>query len=97
MKWLRQNRRPDAINAVIVMTDGEDNGSKISLNSLIAEIQKSGFTTDDRISLFTVGFGAEGEFNPNVLQKIASVGNGYYSKGDPETINQVMANLQTEF
>lgn len=97
LQWLRQNRRPDAINAVIVLTDGEDNGSKITLEGLMREIQKSGFTTDDRISLFTVGFGNEGEFNPDVLKRIAKVNNGYYSKGDPQTINQVMENLQTEF
>jgi Ca-activated chloride channel family protein len=95
--WLRQNLRQGAINAVIVLTDGEDSGSRISLDQLAKELQKSGFNSDERIAFFTIGFGNEGEFNASALQKIAQLNGGYYSKGDPQTIGQVMANLQTEF
>ncbi|MCA1904144.1 MAG: VWA domain-containing protein [Cyanobacteria bacterium KgW148] len=95
--WLRQNLRPNAINAVIVLTDGEDSGSRVSLDRLSQELQKSGFTSDERIAFFTIGFGNDGEFNAAALQKIAQLNGGYYSKGDPQTIAQVMANLQTEF
>lgn len=95
--WLRQNRRPDAINAVLVLTDGEDSGSQIALDTLGQELEKSGFSTDERIAFFTVGYGKEGDFNPEVLQQIAELNGGYYSKGDPETINRLMADLQLEF
>ncbi len=95
--WLRQNLRQGAINAVIVLTDGEDSGSRISLDRLAQELQKSGFNSDERIAFFTIGFGNDGEFNASALQKIAQLNGGYYSKGDPQTIAQVMSNLQTEF
>ncbi|MEB3336401.1 MAG: VWA domain-containing protein [Leptolyngbyaceae bacterium] len=95
--WLQQNLRSGAINAVLVMTDGEDSGSRISLPQLGAELQKSGFSSDQRIALFTVGYGKEGEFNPDALKEIASLSGGYYSKGDPETISRLMADLQVEF
>lgn len=95
--WLRRNLRPNAINAVIVLTDGEDSGSRISLEQLSQELQKSGFSSDERIGFFTIGFGNEGEFNAAALQKIAQLNGGYYSKGNPQTIGEVMANLQTEF
>lgn len=95
--WLRQNLRPGAINAVVVLTDGEDSGSRVSLDRLAKELQKTGFSSDERIAFFTIGFGNEGEFNASALQKIAQLNGGYYSKGDPQTIAQVMANLQTEF
>lgn len=95
--WLRQNRRPDAINAVLVLTDGEDSESQMAFDTLGQELEKSGFSTDERIAFFTIGYGNEGDFNPEVLQQIAELNGGYYSKGDPETINRLMADLQLEF
>ncbi len=95
--WLQQNLRKDAINAVLVLTDGEDSGSKVRLDKLSAELQKSGFKSDQRIAFFTIGYGNEGEFNPDVLKKIAELNGGYYRRGDPGSIAQVMADLQVEF
>lgn len=95
--WLRQNRRADAINAVLVLTDGEDSESQIGLDQLAQELQQSGFSTDERIAFFTVGYGDEGEFDPEALQQIAQLNGGYYSKGDPATIARLMADLQLEF
>lgn len=95
--WLTQNLRSDAINAVLVLTDGEDTGSAISLEQLGPELQKSGFNSDQRISFFTIGYGGEGEFDPQALKQIADVNGGYYSKGDPASIGRLMADLQLEF
>ena len=95
--WLQQNLRKDAINAVLILTDGEDSGSRISLEQLGAELQKSGFSTDQRIAFFTVGYGEEGQFDPEALKKIADLNGGYYSNGDPEKISRLMADLQVEF
>jgi len=95
--WLSQNLRRDAINAVLILTDGEDSGSKISLDRLAQELQKSGFESAERIAFFTIGYGREGEFNPEALQKIAQLNGGYYRQGEPETIANLMADLQVEF
>lgn len=95
--WLRKNRKADGINAVLILTDGEDSGSNIKLPQLEQELKKSGFSTDERIAFFTVGYGKEGEFNPQILQEIAQINGGYYKKGDPATIATVMDNLQVEF
>lgn len=95
--WLQQNLRPDAINAILVLTDGADTDSTMTLDALKTELQASGFRSDQRIAVFTVGYGNEGEFNPDVLQQIAGDNGGYYSKGDPNTISKVMADLQVEF
>jgi len=95
--WLRQNLKPNAINAVLILTDGEDSGSSINLQQLEQELQKSGFNSDERIAFFTVGYGNDGEFNAQVLEEIAKINAGYYRKGDPNTIDLVMKNLQLEF
>ena len=95
--WLMKNPRPEAINAVLVLTDGEDSGSRISIDQLSAKLQDSNFESGENIAFFTVGYGKDGEFNAGVLQQIAKLNGGYYRKGDPQTISNLMADLQVEF
>lgn len=95
--WLRENLRADAINAVLVLTDGEDSGSEMAYESLMTTLKESDFSTDERIAFFTIGYGEEGEFNPEVLTQIAEQTGGYYAKGDPDTIARLMQDIQLEF
>lgn len=95
--WLKKNLKLDAINAVLILTDGEDSGSGITLQNLEAELKKSGFNSDERIAFFTVGYGKEGEFNAQVLEEIAKINSGYYRQGNPDTIDKLMNDLQVEF
>ena len=95
--WLKENLRSNAINAVIILTDGEDSESQISLEQLGAELQKTGFSSDERIAFFTIGYGNAGEFNADALLQIANLNGGYYREGNPQTIAKVMADLQVEF
>ncbi|NCS36141.1 MAG: VWA domain-containing protein [Microcystis aeruginosa G11-01] len=95
--WLQQNLRKDSINAVLVLTDGADSGSTIEIDQLLTELKKSGFETEQRISVFTIGYGDEQEFNPKALQDIAQQNAGYYTKGEPETIARLLADIQVEF
>ena len=95
--WLGENLRKDAINAVLILTDGDDTTSETSLEQLKQELQKSSFKSEKRIAFFTVGYGDEREFNPEALKTIAELNGGYYSKGDPESISKLMSNLQLEF
>lgn len=95
--WLQEKYRNDAINAVLILTDGQDSGSNISLQQLEQQLQASGYTSDREIAFFTIGYGREGDFDPAVLQQIAEVNGGYYRKGDPETIPRVLSDLQLEF
>jgi Ca-activated chloride channel homolog len=95
--WLSGHLRGDGINAIVILTDGKDTDSELSLEQLGTELKKSGFESDQRIAVFTVGYGNAGEFSPDVLKQIASANGGYYSQGDPATIAKLMANLQVEF
>ena len=100
-QWLQRNLNPDAINAVIILTDGEDSDSYLSLEKLQKALKITNFNTENEqqqgIAFFTIGYGNEGEFNPEVLKQIADVSGGYYRKGDPQTITQLMSDLQVEF
>ena len=95
--WLLNNPRPDAINAVLILTDGEDSGSEISIDRLSQQLEDSNFESGENIAFFTVGYGSGNSFNPEVLQQIAQLNGGYYRKGDPQTISNLMADLQVEF
>ena len=95
--WLQQNLKKDSTNAVLVLTDGADSGSNTSIDQLLGELKKSGFETDQRISIFTIGYGDEKEFSPKALQDIAQQNAGYYTKGEPETIARLLADIQVEF
>lgn len=95
--WLQENLRTNAINAVLVLTDGEDSGSSLSLEQLLQTLKESDFSSDERIAFFTIGYGDEGDFNPDVLEQIAEFTGGYYSKGDPNTIARLMKDIQLEF
>ncbi|WP_202222184.1 extracellular solute-binding protein [Okeania sp. KiyG1] len=94
---LQENLRSDAINAVVLLTDGEDSGSQTSLKQLSDNLKNSGFDSDKRIAFFTIGYGKKGEFDAGVLKQIASLNGGYYRQGDPESIVNLMSDLQTEF
>ncbi|EGJ35577.1 MULTISPECIES: VWA domain-containing protein [Moorena] len=95
--WLQKNYQERAINAVVILTDGDDSDSKLRLEQLSQELEKSGFSSDNRIAFFTIGYGNEGEFNPKVLEQIAEFNWGYYRQGDPSTILNLMADLKLEF
>ena len=53
--WLRENRRENAINAVLVLTDGEDSGSEIAFENLMVALKETDFSTDERIAFFYCG------------------------------------------
>jgi Ca-activated chloride channel homolog len=95
--WLQNNLRKDAINAVLVLTDGADSGSSTPLAQLLPQLKKSSFGNDKPISIFTIGYGKEDEFSPEALQQVATQNAGYYTKGEPETIARLMADIQVEF
>lgn len=95
--WLLDNLRAGAINAVLILTDGEDSGSQINLGQLGDALKASSVESDRSIAFFTIGYGREGDFNPKALEQIANFNGGYYRKGDPQTISRLLADLQVEF
>lgn len=95
--WLQENYQEDAINAVLILTDGDDSDSQVSFQRLTEQLKQNSFASDRRIAFFTVGYGKEGEFNPDILEQMAELNGGYYRKGNPQTIAQLMSDLQLEF
>ena len=95
--WLRRTRRPGEILAVVVLTDGQDNGSRLSLEGLGSELQRSGFAGDERIGVFTMGYGNQGDFDADVLRRIAESNGGDFTTGTADSISRRMEDLQMAF
>jgi len=60
----------------ILLTDGFDNTETIPLDVAIAKAKKYG------IKVYTIGIGGAGDFDPNVLMKIAQDTNGKFFQAD---------------
>lgn len=88
---------PDKINAVVVMTDGQDtNSTRYKLPSqLIDAILGNPETPTADVSIFTIGYGSDAD--EGVLKDIATRGRGAYFKGTVENIAQVYRDMSTFF
>jgi Ca-activated chloride channel family protein len=90
---VRAQKEPGKIHAVVVMTDGKDESSSITLREL-----KGGLVSeDDRapVRIFTIAYGqgAEG----SVLEQIAEAGKGSSARGDVQNIIQVYRDMASFF
>jgi len=95
--WLRTTRQPGEILAVVVLTDGVDSGSALSLQALKTDLGGSGLGGDERIGVFTIGYGSSGSYNAEVLRGIAESNGGVFVEGTPDSILKRMEQLQLSF
>ncbi len=81
------------IRALVVLTDGEDTASSITLDQLVANVQVSEEGTS--IKIFTIAYGADANFE--ILRRIAEATGGKSFKGEPSTIKKVYSEIATFF
>jgi Ca-activated chloride channel homolog len=87
----RAAKNPMRTHAVVVMTDGNDEGSKMTLPEL-----KKRFPGDEAsIKVFTIAYGEAA--NPKALDEIAEAAKGSSVKGTVDNINQVYADMAAFF
>ena len=80
-----------------ISTDGQDSGAGVSLDQLQQELRRTGFESDERIAVFSVGYGESGNFDATTLQVLADGNGGEFVQGTPETIRNLMNNMQLSF
>lgn len=91
---LAEVKNPDAkIQAVVVLTDGEDTESKMKLNELMERIRYNGETR--AIHVFTIAYGREAR--KDVLQQIAEATQAKFYVGTPQNIVEVFRDISTFF
>jgi len=88
------SRRGDAINAVVVMTDGKnERPGGLDLDGLIAKL---GARREESVRVFTIGYGEDAD--QNVLRRIAEAADGAaYDSSDPNTIGDIFTEVISNF
>jgi len=91
---LQANGDPQHIRAIVVLSDGEDTASELTLDRLLSQVvsQSEGGTST---KIFTIAFGKDA--GKGVLQQIAEPTGGKQYDSDPRTINEVYADIATFF
>jgi Ca-activated chloride channel family protein len=90
---VRVTAQPDRIHALIVMTDGKDEGSQLTLDELKTRLPRG--EEGAPVKIFTIGYGDAAIAAP--LQAIAEAGDGSYNKGNLQNIVQVYRDVASFF
>jgi Ca-activated chloride channel family protein len=84
----------ERINAIVVMTDGRENYSNVSLNGL-ANYMRQGNETGVPVIVFAVAYGEDADYG--TLRSLAEATDGQVYEGNLETIRQLYKILSTYF
>jgi Ca-activated chloride channel homolog len=88
-------RDTSRINAVVVLTDGEDNRSVVNVPRLLGELRRRSESDVGTIRIFTIAYGHDA--NTQVLTEIASASGGEEYAGDPSEIGAVYRQISSFF
>jgi Ca-activated chloride channel family protein len=90
---LQQQADPQRINAVVVMTDGRENASSVTLEQLASEIRAGNQALP--VLVFGVAYGGDADYQ--LLQTLADASGGHVWTGTPETIRDLYKILSSYF
>ncbi len=91
---LQRRGERDRINAIVVMTDGIENASRLNLSQLTRKI-KSGNQDGVPVIIFCIAYGNDADLN--TLTTIAETTGGFARRADPDTISKLYRILSTYF
>jgi Ca-activated chloride channel family protein len=91
-RQLTQAQDEEAINAIVVMTDGLENASERTTSDLRNAFNAG---SGQRIVVFTIGFGNNAD--EELLDYIAELGGGQYRKADETDIEELYRVISTYF
>jgi Ca-activated chloride channel homolog len=95
---LQADPQPDLISAVVVLTDGEDNKSKLRLQQLLDKVKVD--NEKKSIRIYTIAYAAdtrEAAVYEKILKQIAEATQAKSYKGTPENIRTVFKDIGTFF
>ena len=95
VEWIASLRDSTRINAVVVLTDGEDNASRLSASALEALLRQRAENQERNIRVFTIAYGKGA--NKDVLEEIAAAAGGQAYEGDPDQIVEVYREISSFF
>jgi Ca-activated chloride channel family protein len=82
----------EAINALVVMTDGRENASGLGVADLVGRLDQQGAVD---VVVFTVAFGRGAD--EDLLRRIAEAGDGQFRRADETDIEELYRIISTYF
>ncbi len=89
---LQETADTEAINAIVVMTDGQENDSYHNILELEQRLRQE---QDVTVVAFTIAFGRNAD--EGLLQRIADAGNGQFRRADETDIEELYKIISTYF
>lgn len=89
----RADKDPTRIHALVVMTDGKDEHSKLELEQLKAEFPRE--QQEANVKVFTIAYGTGA--SSQILSQISDAGEGSHSQGTVRNIVQVYRDIASFF
>jgi Ca-activated chloride channel family protein len=93
---VRALRAEDRINAVVLLTDGEDTDSSIAFDDLIEQLNGQG-DSSAKVRVFTIAYGADAAGAGAQLAAIARATGGRDYEGTTEDIEAVYKSISSFF
>ncbi len=93
---VRRLRDRERINAVVVLTDGEDTDSSLTANEVARRAQAQG-DSRDQVRVFTIAYSAEAAGAREALTSVAKASGGQDYEGDTEDIETVYQSISSFF
>ena len=96
LQQVQSLRDRDRINAVVLLTDGEDTDSSASIDAAVQRMEAQG-DTENRVRVFTIAYSAGAEGAEEGLKRIAEASGGQPYSGDTEDIELVYRSISSFF
>ena len=93
---VRRLRDRERINAVVVLTDGEDTDSSLTADDVVRRAQAQG-DSRDQVRVFTIAYSAEAGGAREALTSVAKASGGQDYEGDTEDIESVYRSISSFF
>jgi Ca-activated chloride channel family protein len=93
---VRAHATPERINAVVVLTDGEDTDSSAGADDVVSTVRAQG-DSDDQVRVFTIAYSAGAAGAEEALAEIAKASGGQPYEGDTEDIESVYRSISSFF
>jgi Ca-activated chloride channel homolog len=93
---VRAGATPERINAVVVLTDGEDTDSSANPEDVVRAVRAQG-DSDDQVRVFTIAYSAGAVGAAEALAAISEASGGQAYEGDTEDIEAVYRSISSFF
>jgi Ca-activated chloride channel family protein len=93
---VRAQKATDRINAVVLLTDGEDTDSQQTVDDVIAHLKGQG-DSENRVRVFTIAYSSGASGSRDQLKRIAEASGGLSYEGKTEHIESVYRSISSFF